>query len=418
VAIDVRWVVTWVARAAGVGVLAGLAGAFFLVTLDLATEARLDHPWLLWLLPVAGLATGLAYHHLGGEAARGTNLILDEIHRPTSWVPRRMGPLVYVGTIVTHLCGGSAGREGTAIQLSGSLTDAVARFARVAPGERRLLLVVAIAGGFGAVFGVPLAGTVFALEVQDIGGLRGRALVPALVAAAVGDLVVRALGVGHTPTPTLQAADLSAAVIGQAAVMGVAAGLVALVFVLGTHHARALAARVPWAPARPVLGGVAVLGLTAAVGSRDYLGLSLPLATEAFVDVGAVALGAFALKGLFTAVTIGSGFQGGEVTPLLVIGATLGAAVAQVLGVDGAVLPAVGYVAVLAGAANAPAACTVMGVELFGWAALPVVVVGCVLAYLVSGHRSIYSAQRHRHPVRHVRRLVGGPDAVTGDEVD
>lgn len=413
-----RWLLTWVARAVGVGVLAGLAGAGFLVTLDLATETRLSHPWLVWLLPVAGLATGLAYHHLGGEAARGTNLILDEIHRPTSWVPRRMAPLVYLGTIATHLVGGSAGREGTAIQLSGGLTDTVARWRGIDPRDRRLLLVVAIAGGFGAVFGVPLAGTVFALEVQDIGGLRSQALVPAFVAAVVGDLVVLGLGVEHGATPSLHLSDVTAAGLGQAALTGVAAGLVALAFVLGTHQVRALVARLPWAPGRPVLGGVALLVLTAVVGTRDYLGLSLGLTDAAFADVAAVALGAFALKALFTAVTAGSGFQGGEVTPLLVIGATLGATVAQLVGVEGPVLPAVGHVAVLAGAANAPVACTVMGMELFGPASLPLVLVGCGLAYLVSGHRSMYSAQRHRHPVRHLRRLVGGPDVAPGDEVD
>ena len=414
-----RFLARWIVLGALVGVLAGLASAGFLITLDWATETRLEHPWLLWLLPVAGLAVGLAYHHLGGDSARGNNLIIDEIHAPSRWVPKRMAPLVYGGTIVTHLFGGSAGREGTAIQMSGSLSDVLARVLRLGSTDRRLVLVAAIAGGFGSVFGVPLAGAVFAFEVQAVGRLRYDALIPAVVASVVGDRIVEALGVEHAPTPTVAGVDLDPALLGKLVLVGLACGLVALVFVEATHAVkRLMAARVAWEPLRPVLGGVAIIVLTLAVGTRDYLGLSLPLAGDAFTDVASVALFAFALKLVFTAVTLGTGFQGGEVTPLFIIGVTLGATLARALGVDGPLLPAVGYVAVFGAAANTPLACTVMGLELFGTeAAVPLLVV-CAIAYVTSGHRGIYASQRlevAKHRVVEPPRV--SPDRLS-DEAD
>ena len=409
-----RFLARWIALGAAVGVLAGLASAGFLVTLDWATETRIEQPWLLWLLPVAGLVVGLAYHHLGGDSARGNNLIIDEIHAPSRWVPRRMAPLVYGGTIVTHLFGGSAGREGTAIQMSGSLTDALARLLRLGPTDRRLLLVAAIAGGFGSVFGVPLAGAVFAFEVQAVGRLRYDALVPAVVASVVGDRVVEWLGVDHTPTPTIGGVELGPDLLAKLVLVGLACGLVALVFVEATHAVkRLMAARVAYEPLRPFLGGLAVIALTFAVGSRDYLGLSLPLAGDAFTDVASVALFAFALKLVFTAVTLGTGFQGGEVTPLFIIGVTLGATLARALGVDGPLLPAVGYVAVFGAAANTPLACTVMGLELFGVdAAVPLLIV-CSIAYVTSGHRGIYASQR----LEVAKHRVAEPPPVSPDRL-
>ncbi|MCB1005221.1 MAG: voltage-gated chloride channel family protein [Acidimicrobiales bacterium] len=391
----VRFLIRWIALGTIVGVLAGLAGAGFLVTLQWATDTREATPWLLYLLPVAGLLIGLAYHHGAGAAAQGNNLIIDEIHEPKAWIPRRMAPLIYGGTIATHLFGGSAGREGTAIQMSGSLTDWFARLLRIRPSERRLLLIAAIAGGFGAVFGVPLAGAVFALEVQSVGRLRYDALVPALTASIVGDQVVRALGVHHTPTPVIDAVDLTPVLIGKVVLAGVAFGLCALVFIELTHGCKRLfAATVQYPPLRPFLGGLGIIALTFLVGTRDYLGLSIPLITDALAGAATVATFAFALKLLFTSVTLGSGFQGGEVTPLFVVGATLGVTLANVLDVPVPLLAALGFVAVFAGATNTPIACAVMGVELFGPAAAPLFALICVVAAVSSGPGGIYTSQR------------------------
>ncbi|MFZ4518946.1 MAG: voltage-gated chloride channel family protein [Microthrixaceae bacterium] len=413
-----RHLLRWVLLGALVGVLAGLSSAVFLISLDWATVAFDRNGWLLFLLPIGGLAVGCVYHYLGGRSEEGNNLILAEIHEPSAWVPRRMAPMILVGTVVTHLFGGSAGREGTAIQMSGSLTDAASRILRLDEADRRTMLVVAIAGGFGSVFGVPIAGAVFGLEVQSVGRVRYDALVPCLMASVVGDLVVAGLGVEHDRAAPLPTVDLSAGLALKVALAGVVFGLVGIVFSRATHGVKDLMARtVRWKPGRPFLGGVAVIALTLAVGNRDYNGLSLGLIGES-LGGGDVPTWAFALKLVFTAVTLGSGFVGGEVTPLFVIGATLGATLAVPLGVPVPVLAALGFVAVFAGAANTPLACTVMGVELFGAGAVPYFAIACVVAYVCSSHRGIYGTQRVAVPKWPSRRTGPGDDVSPVDPSD
>lgn len=392
----VRYAVRWIAFGSIVGVLAGLSSAIFLESLDWASRTRDDLPWLLWLLPVAGFVVGLAYWALGGTSDRGNNLIIDEIHEPRAWLPRRMAPLVFVSTIVTNLFGGSAGREGTALQMSASLSDGV--FRRVLPvsaPDRRVLLVSAVSGGFGAVFGVPVAGAVFGLEVHSVGRIRHDAIVPALTASFVGDRVVHALGVPHLPVPVIGEVDLGIGLLAKVVIASLLFAWAAVAFIELTHGIKALLARfVSWPPLRPLLGGSAVLAMTLAIGSRDYLGLSLPLIEQALA--GGVGLAAFAFLGklVFTAVTLGSGFQGGEVTPLFVIGSTLGATIGVLLDAPVPLFAAIGFVAVFAAATNTPIACTIMAVELFGAGPIVPAAIACVVAYVFSSHRSIYSSQR------------------------
>jgi len=389
----IRHLLRWIALGALVGVLAGAASAAFLATLEWATDVREAHGWIIALLPIGGLAVGLAYHYLGGESSEGNNLILDEIHEPRGWIPRRMAPLVFVGTVITQILGGSAGREGTAIQMSGSLTDWASRVLRLGPADRRTMLIAALAGGFGAVFGVPIAGVVFGLEVQAVGRIRYEALVPCLAASVIGDIVVRGLGVHHTALPQVGHVGIDLALLGKVAVAGLAFALAGVLFSELTHGLKRLFARlVPWMPARPVLGGVIVILLTLAVGNQTYNGLSLGLIGESFA--GTASGWSWLLKLLFTAVTLGALFQGGEVTPLFVIGAALGAALAAPLGVPLTLLTALGFVAVFAGAANTPLACTIMGVELFGGGSVVYFATACVVSYVFSSHRGIYGAQR------------------------
>jgi H+/Cl- antiporter ClcA len=388
----VVYLLRWIALGIVVGVLAGTSSWVFLEGLDAVTRFRIEHDWIIWFLPIGGLLIGLGYHYLGGRSGEGNALLIDQIHEPTEWVPRRMALLVLVGTWATHLFGGSAGREGTALQMAGSLTDWFGRTIRVSPGDRRLLLITALAGGFGAVFGVPLAGAVFALEVQAIGRVRYEALVPALTAGIVGHLVVTGLGYNHAPTPHF-APEITAALLGRVALAGLAFGLAGAVFVELTHAIKQLMfRRFGYPPLHPMIGGAAVLGLALIFG-QEYLGLSIPLIGRSLAGEQ-FGFDVFALKILFTAVTLGCIFPGGEVTPLFVIGATLGSALAEPLGVPPALLASIGFVAVFAGAANVPLACTIMGAELFGSGAVVVIAVGCVIAYVFSSHRGIYPTQR------------------------
>ena len=394
----VRHLVEWAVLGSIVGGIAGLSSAGFLVSLDWATRARTTHPWLLWLLPVAGLAMGLTYQYAAGAAARGNALVIDEHHRPTQWLPIRMAPLTFGATVVTHLFGGSAGREGAAIQMSTGLTDMLARRWSIESDRRHLLLVAAVAGGFGAVFGVPVAGCVFALEWQRVGSQTYRGLLPALVASIVGDRVVRGVGVKHTTVPILDSVHLDPTVLIRLVLAGVGFGLAAVAFIELTHGIRRLATNGLRQPLRPVLGGVAIIALTGIVGTRQYLGLSIPLATASLEGGAGVAVGAFALKLLYTSITVGTGYQGGEVTPLFIIGATLGATLARLLHLPIPLLASVGFVAVFAGAANTPVACTIMGIELFGAAPAVPIAICCTVSYLISSDRGIYGTQRIAWP--------------------
>jgi H+/Cl- antiporter ClcA len=389
-----RALTQWLLLGGVVGGVCGVASAVFLFLLEEATRLREGHGALVWALPLAGLVLGAVYGRWGRSIRGGNNLVLDTVHQGDAQVPLRMAPMVLVGTVLTHLFGGSAGREGTAVQMGGSLADAVAHRFRVGPDTRRELLAAGIAGGFGSVFGTPVAGAVFGLEVVVVGRLGYEALVPALVASVVGDLVTRGLGIGHTVYPVPAALPLTAWVLAKWLVFAVAVAAVAVAFVEGTHRLKALAEkRVPWLPLRMALGGVAVVGLWQLSGTGEYLGLGVPGILRAFEDP-ALPVSAFAWKLVFTVVTLGAGFLGGEVTPLFFIGASLGNVLARLLGLPVDLGAAVGLAALFAAAANTPLALSLMAVELLGASVLPHVAIVATVAYLLTGHRGIYPAQR------------------------
>ena len=389
-------IVRWVALSAVVGSVAGLLSAAFIESLDWATRTRTSTDWLIWLLPLAGLVIGLAYHVLGRGLERGSNLIIEQIHDHSEWIPLRLTPLIFGASVIGHLFGASVGREGAALQLAAGATDPMSRALGLNNVDRSLMLITAVAGGFGSVFGVPVAGAVFALEVHRAGRVRYEALVPAFTASFLGDAVVRALGVHHAAFPRVPAFDWSTELALRVAVLGVVSGLVAILFVHLTHSVKRFTASiVPWPPLRPMLGGVALVALILAFDWRGYSGVSLPLALAAMH--GAVG-GQWLTKLALTSLSIGSGFVGGEVIPLFVIGSLVGASYAHVTGANVALFAVVGALAVLAAAANTPLACTLMGVELFGGQGLVLFALVCAAAYATSGRTGIYHAQRVSAP--------------------
>jgi H+/Cl- antiporter ClcA len=386
-----RHVARWVALAVVVGVLSGLLSAAFLESLDWATNTRNSNNWLVFTLPVAGLIVGGLYHYVGRGLERGTNLIIDQIHSHSQWVPFRLTPLIFGASVISHVAGGSTGREGAALQFAAGVTDPISKKLKLPPADRSLMLITAIAGGFGSVFGVPVTGAVFALEVQRVGRVRYDALVPAFVASFIGDAVVRGLGVHHTHYPLFPSVNWNWATGGRVAAFGLIAGLVALLFVQLTHTVKKISAKyISWYPARPLVGGIILAVLVLACGWRDHQGLSIPLALEA---MNGSAAGQWGTKLLLTSLTIGSGFVGGEFIPLFVIGALAGASYAHITGANVALFAMVGAVAVLAGATNAPLACTLLGIELFGGNGIVLFAVACAAAYATSGHTGIYHAQ-------------------------
>ena len=393
----------WVALGSLVGLLAGVASALFLWLLELATDFRTGDERIVYLLPVAGLLIGFVYERYGQPIKAGSNLVIDTIHDQGPEIPLRMTPMVLIGTVLTHLFGGSAGREGTAVQMGASLADWVSHRLRVSPAMRQQLLAAGVAGGFGSVFGTPIAGAVFGLEFIVLGRIRYDALVPALVASLVGDLTTRACGIGHTAYPVVAHLSLTPLLVTKWLLFALAVAATTAVFIELTHflkkrgeqHVKPLAARM-------FLGGVVVVLLWKLVGTSDYLGLGVPTIVRAFEDPS-LPVYVFALKLLFTAVTLGAGFLGGEVTPLFFVGAALGSVLARLLGIPIELGAGVGLAAVFAAASNTPLALSIMAVELLGAAVLPHVVIVCVVAYVLTGHRSIYPAQR-------LLRGKGGPE--------
>lgn len=402
-----RLLLLWLALATPVAVAAGSATAFFLWALEAVTRWHWSHPSWLFGLPLAGLVVGLIYHYLGKGSERGNNLLIDEIHQPGGGVPARMAPLVLLGTLVTHLFGGSAGREGTAVQMGGSLAGWVARLLRVSPENRRVMLMCGVAAGFGAVFGTPLTGAIFAMEVLIIGRVQYDALIPVLLASVLGDAVCSAWGAHHTVYHLDVSHEVAghpafnALLLGKVALAGVCFGVMGRAFAGVTHGVQGLCAKwLPYAPWRPVLGGLVVIGLVWVAGSRDYLGLGVepPPGGQASIvsafEEGGVNSFSWLWKTLFTAVTLGSGFKGGEVTPLFFIGACLGNTLGMLMNEPVALFAALGFIAVFAGASNTPLACTMMGIELFGAHYAVYFGVVCFMAYHSSGTLGIYRSQK------------------------
>ena len=394
-----RFTLRWLVLATVVGVLAGSASALFLWSLDGVTAYREAHRTIVWGLPLAGFAVAWIYLQFGQSVEAGNNLLIDEIHDPKNTVPLRMAPLILLSTVVSHLFGASVGREGTAVQMGGSLADQLTHALRLDKDSRRIVLMAGISAGFASVFGTPLAGAVFALEVLAVGRMRYDALWACTVAAVVGDQITLLWGIQHTSYVAGTIPPIGLWSLGAAALAGLAFGLTARLFASSTHRVSGwMKQGITYAPLRPLLGGAVIAAALWSLEAWRYAGLGIPVMVEAFAQP--LPATDFVGKMVFTIASLGSGFKGGEVTPLFYIGATLGNAMAPVLQHPFAWLAALGFVGVFAGAANTPLACTLMAMELFGGGIGVHALVACVMSYLASGHAGIYKAQRlsqHKH---------------------
>ncbi|MCL1471712.1 voltage-gated chloride channel family protein [Argonema antarcticum] len=402
-----------------VGILSGIGSAALLASLEWATNWRESHLWAIALLPIAGFFSGWFYHKYGKTVEAGNNLLLEEIHDPKSTIPLRMAPMVLLGTDLTHLFGGSAGREGTALQIAASLADQLTKIFHFKSVDRRILLMAGLSGGFASVFGTPLAGTIFGLEVLAIGKINHNALFPCLVAAVVGDRITLNLGLHHTAyrhasfIPNITPIGLISAIMA-----GVVFGIVAMIFAKLTHKiSHFFKAKISYPPLRPAIGGAIVALIVWAIGSTKYIGLGIPTIVDAFETQ--LPPWDFAAKIALTALTLGAGFKGGEVTPLFFIGATLGNALSLILALPTPLLAGMGFVAVFGGAANTPIASTLMGIELFGRESGVFIAIACVMSYLFSGHSGIYRSQSIGSGKYHFMPMKEEPHLATpAQEID
>jgi H+/Cl- antiporter ClcA len=374
------------------GIFSGSASAFFLVALEWVTQYRELNNWIIWLLPIGGLIIGLGYHYLGKDVVKGNNLLLEQYENPQKTIPLKMAPLVFIGTLITHLFGGSAGREGTAVQMGGAIADQFTRIFKINNSDRKTLIILGISAGFASVFGTPLAGALFALEVLYFSKISYKSIALSFVVAYVAYFTVEFWQVQHTHYHIAVVPEMSFKNIIWIIPVGVLFGVTAMLFSKTTRFWGNLFSKyIKYAPLRPFIGGIILAIAIYFIGTTKYIGLGIPTVVDSFTNSNASY--DFLIKILFTGFTLGAGFKGGEVTPLFFIGATLGSALSPYVALPVGILAGMGFVAVFSGATHTPIACTVMGMEIFGLESGLFIAIACLIAYFSSGPVGIYHSQ-------------------------
>ena len=382
----------WIFICTLVGIFSGSASALFLVALEWVTQFREHTNWIIWLLPIGGLLIGLVYHYYGKEVVKGNNLLLEEYENPQEIIPLKMAPLVLFGTLITHLFGGSAGREGTAVQMGGAIADQFTRFFKLTNSDRKTLIIIGISAGFASIFGTPLAGALFALEVLYFSKITFKSIILSFFTAYVAYFTVELWQVKHTHYYIPVIPEMTLINFGWIIIVGVLFGLTAMLFSRSTHFwGNLFSTTIKYPPLRPFVGGIILALAFYFIRTTKYIGLGIPIIVDSFSVPNASY--DFLLKILFTGFTLGAGFKGGEVTPLFFVGATLGSALSLVVPLPIALLAGMGFVAVFSGATHTPIACTIMGMELFGIESGIFIGIACLVAYFCSGSVGIYHAQ-------------------------
>jgi H+/Cl- antiporter ClcA len=388
--------VKWLAIYLIVGGIVGSATAFFLQTLDYVTLLRTNHIWVVYFLPIAGLAIGLLYYYYGDAANKGNNLLIEthqslengETPKP---IPFKMAPMVFISTLLTHIAGGSAGREGTAVQMGGAIADQFTGFFKLNAADRKTILIIGISSGFAAVFGTPLAGAIFALEILSIKKVKINQVFASFFVAYIAHYSCLAWQVKHTIYSIPNIPAISLTTLAWAIVAGIIFGLTALAFTSTGRLFENIFNKIKFEPLRPFIGGIIIALFIVVFNSTKFIGLGIPTIQDAFINNAGQF--DFVIKLILTSFTLSAGFKGGEVTPLFFIGATLGNILIWFIPLPMALLAGMGFVAVFSGATNCVYASIALGLELFGIKAGVYIGLASVVAYFTSGPNGIYSAQ-------------------------
>lgn len=383
----------WVIIAVSIGVIGGIVGSLFHMAVNLATQFRGGHSWTIFFMPLAGVLIVLLYHACKIDEETGTNLIISSI-RTNIKVPIIMAPLIFVSTVLTHLVGGSAGREGAALQLGGSIGAKAGEILHLDEKDMSLVIMCGMSAVFAALFGTPLTATFFAMEVISVGVIYYVGLVPCIASSLVAYKISLLLGLPPTGFKIAEIPRLSHVSVVQVAVLSALCAVVSILFCVTMKKSHVLfALHIKNSYIRVIVGGCIIILLTLILGTRDYNGAGTDVIVKA-VEEGQANYFAFLLKIIFTAVSIGTGFKGGEIVPTFFIGATFGCICAPLVGADPSFGAAVGLVSMFCGVVNCPVASIFLSLELFGGQSIALFVIACGVSYMLSGYYGLYSSQK------------------------
>lgn len=388
----IKTFVKWVILACITGLIGGTIGTLFHVSVEKATEFRIINNWIVYFLPVGGIAIAVLYKIFKMNDSTGTNQIINSI-RTDDHVPFILAPLIFISTVITHLLGGSAGREGAALQLGGSIGAFTGRIFHLDNKDMHLIVLCGMSGVFSALFGTPLTATLFAMEVISIGVIYYSSLVPCLVSSLVAYGVSLHFGIEPVHYSLSYIPSLSIKAIASTFVLSLLCAVLSIVFCVSMHKTEHLLKhKISNEYLRGLAGGLIILLLTLFMGTGDYNGAGMNIVENALK--GIVKPEAFLVKIIFTAITIGAGFKGGEIVPTFFIGSTFGCFIGGLLGLDPGFSAAVGLVSLFCGVVNAPIASIILSLELFGAEGLLLFAIACSVSYMLSGYYGLYSSQK------------------------
>ena len=384
--------IKWVIFAVLVGIVVGLCGTAFYFGMSLVTVVRTQNPWLIYFLPIGGLAIVALYHILHDEKDTGTNLVLSAIHSGDE-LPFRMAPLIFISTLITHLFGGSAGREGAALQMGGSLGNTLGKLFRFDDKDKHVMIMCGMSAAFSALFGTPMAAAIFSVEVVSVGIMYYAALVPCVISSLIAHGIAYSFGVSNE---LFLITDIPAfGVMNAVKISGLAVlcALVSILFCVALHQSEHLYKKFFQNPyLRIFVGGCIIVVLTLLVGNQNYNGTGINIIAQC-ID-GSVRPEAFLLKIIFTALTLGAGYKGGEIVPSFFIGAGFGCLFGLVFGFSPTLCTAVGMTAVFCGVTNCPITSLLISFELFGYDGMPYFLLAIAFSYMLSGYFGLYRSQK------------------------
>lgn len=391
---DFAYMLRYFVIAAITGVLVGAVSTAFSWCDAKANAFRAENPWILYFLPLAGIIIVFLYHRAGVRSPRGTNLVLSTLQAKDT-LPVRMAPLIFISTIITHLCGGSVGREGAALQLGGAIGASAGALPirSLDENDRRMIIMCGMSAAFSAIFGTPIAAAIFPMEVISVGILQYSALFPCFISSYVASNFALFLGFDREHIRTIYMPEQNLQDPLMVVILSLMIAVISVIFVLMLKHSGSLFSKItPNRYIQVIIGGVIMIAATRLLGTTDYNGAGMDVIERAVK--GDAVWYAFILKMILTAVCIGSGYKGGEIVPSLFIGATFGAAFANIVGMSPALAAACGMAAMFCGVTNCPIATLLITCELFGFHSACYFLLAIATSYVMSGYFGLYSAQR------------------------